>query len=625
MNARNAPAPTAWWVVWAAASVIVRLLSAGILEGGDGVQHYQIAHYAWRHPELFLHHWGKPLFTLCASPFAQLGHWGMTLFNALCFVVTCWAADGLLRRAGRMARWFFAPALLLVPVYGTMVLAGMTEVFFAMLVMLVVRALFEERYVLAMIIVSFMPFARPEYIAFAPFVIGWVVWKRQWRALPFAAVGHVVYGVIGAIALGDALWAFHNDPYSGAQDIYGHGPFLYFVDRLQNIYGAPLVWAFGIALVAAGVLWVKQRDVRSVLVRLLVVAVLPSLAVLLVHSILWWNGWKGSLGLARVMATTAPLVVLCTMWPLLRLAPVLLVTRVGRLLASVIGGGLYFHWAITSFMAQQPLPVVPNDYDHFVRSVGEYVGKVKDQYSRVTFYHPEIGYYAELDPYDTLKVRPAFGHETKYPGLGLGPSDLLVWDAHFGPNERGVPLDRVLTDPELELVKMMVPNEQLTVLGGHPFEVYLFARRNGQRKEERETLVSSETRLALGSPHRFDTIPCSGGSASECFEGGEFPIEITLPRFDDPDLLYVDLVVKGTLEWNGDVGNNAELVFTEENSAGRSIYWSRSVTNGGFSIHYRLPGRDIGMRSTLYMWNRSGLGFRLSDFRVETTRVLRVR
>ena len=35
---------------------------------------------------LYLDHWGKPLFTLLASPFAQLGFAGMKAFNALCML-----------------------------------------------------------------------------------------------------------------------------------------------------------------------------------------------------------------------------------------------------------------------------------------------------------------------------------------------------------------------------------------------------------------------------------------------------------------------------------------------------------------------------------------------------------
>ena len=107
-----------WNCLWAVSMVLVRCMSDGLLEGGDSIQHYQIARYSWSDPELLLHHWGKPLFTLFASPFAQLGHWGMSLFNACCVLATAWAADVFLRRIGGLARWMFVPSLMLVPVQG---------------------------------------------------------------------------------------------------------------------------------------------------------------------------------------------------------------------------------------------------------------------------------------------------------------------------------------------------------------------------------------------------------------------------------------------------------------------------------------------------------------------------
>ena len=88
MKLRPPPLPSLWWIALGVAAVWMRHRSTGILESGDGIQHYQIARYAWQHHELFLHSWGKPLFTLLSSPFAQLGIWGMTIFNALCFVAT---------------------------------------------------------------------------------------------------------------------------------------------------------------------------------------------------------------------------------------------------------------------------------------------------------------------------------------------------------------------------------------------------------------------------------------------------------------------------------------------------------------------------------------------------------
>lgn len=581
------------------------------------MQHYQIAHFAWKHPELFLHHWGKPLFTLFASPFAQLGHWGMCLFNALCFVATCWAADAILKRAGQAARWLFPVALMLVPVYGSMVLAGMTEVFFATLAMLVVRALFDERYVLAMIIVSFMPFARPEYIAFAPFAIAWVVGKRQWRALPFILIGHAIYAFIGGEVFGDLLWVFHQDPYTGAEGIYGKGPLLYFTDHIQNIFGWPLTWALGTALVAGVVLFIKRRDDRPILLLLIVLALLPAFAILATHSVLWWKGLKGSLGLFRVMATCAPLVVLCASWPLVRWGVILLPPRYLQVSVAVLLGSAYAVFTALAFLQERPLPVRTDGYERFVQDVGARVGSLKNDFERVVYLHPYIGYAAGIDPYD--QRHSLVGMDNRRADLGLRAKDLVVWDAHFGPNEGGIPIERLLNDPGLVLLEVRVPEERFTVLGGYPFEVYLFTPGHQRRDTVRAVMI--EPGMVTGDiAVRMDTLPCAVMDGARCFGAGEYPFEVTGLRFDQHDLIYAELTVVGELTEVATSGN-IDLVFTEESDRGKVSYWSQSLSAGPFRHTFRIPRRTPDHRSTLYIWNHSGADFRLKDLRIEAVHI----
>ena len=621
MNARDRVILILWSMIWAAAAVLVRYWSEALLEGGDSIQHYQIARHSWQHPDLFLHHWGKPLFTLFASPFAQLGHWGVSLFNAVCLLITAWAADGLLKRAGPAARWLYVPALLLVPVYGTLVFAGMTEVLFGLLTALVIRALHDERPVLAMIIVSFMPFSRPEYILFAPFAVGWVMMKGQWRSLPILLVGHVIYGVIGLFAFGDALWAFHNDPYTWSNPIYGSGPLLHFASQALEIYGVPLSFGLLLAPVAGGWLWKRKESDRPLLRLLFFVGVLPTVAIWSVHSILWWKGWKGSLGLVRVIATTAPLVVMCMLIPIVRASGLIIKEGMGRTILAVMAAAGYILLALWSFLSVQPLPVKPWPYDRFVRTVGDHVAAIKGDYGRVVYFHPTLGYYAGLDPYDSATARQCWGLDTTLTDLGLLPNDLVVWDAHFAPNEGHTPLSMLLDRTDLELVELLVPEERMEVLGGHLFEVYLFARREGKRTEERQVLFDPDKGFQVEVVHRSDEMPCPPGVGGRCFQGTEFPLDVSDIPIDAPGLLYAQMTVSGELFLDGE-DQQAELVFVEENASGKLSYWSEKLLNGKFSHHYRIPPRAPDVRNKLYIWNRSGKGLRVVDLRMELVRVM---
>ena len=611
-----------WWMALAMVAVIVRLLSTGLLEGGDGIQHYQIAHFSWQHPALFLDHWGKPLFTLLSSPFAQLGHWGMTLFNALCFVATCWAADGLLRRAGSLARWLFPPMLLLVPVYGSMVLAGMTEPLFALLTVLVLRALHEDRFVLAMVIVSFMPYARPEHIAFAPFVILYVGWCKQWKALPFALTGHVVYALAGLVAFGDPFWAINSDPYTGAQSIYGSGELSHFVDHLPESFGTPLLWSVGISTGIAVVWWFRRSEDRKMLRLIGVCALLPSLGILLVHSVLWWKGWKSSLGLVRIMATFAPLVVLCAVWPVVRAGATVLRSVFVQWALGLLVLGIYPACAVKSFLVEQPLPVVAGSYERFISDVGRRVGEIKDEYGRVLYFHPQVAYAADLDPYDPSETIQGIGAALDSTGLKEG--DLLVWDAHFGPNEGGVPLDRLMNDPGLQLLEVMVPEERMIVLGGQPFEAFLFTRGTELGLTRTRRTVFGPNILLPTVRLRADTVSCPQGAPGDrCFTATEFPLELADLPLDTVGSLFTEVIVTGDLVVEGGGNGEINLVLTQETDEGKIGYWSEKLRGGVFEMHSKVPPRAAGVRNKLYIWNLGGRAIRINGFRVELVRTFR--
>ncbi|MEZ4808012.1 MAG: hypothetical protein R2815_11170 [Flavobacteriales bacterium] len=608
-----------WWVAWAALAVVVRLLSEGILEGGDGIMHYQIARFSWVHPELFLDHWGKPLFTLFASPFAQLGHWGMVVFNALCMVATAWAADRILQHSGRFAQWAYAPALLMVPVYGTMVLAGMTEVFFGMLTMLVILALFTERYRTALIVASFMPFSRPEYIAFVPFVVLWVIYRRQWRSLPYVFVGHVLYAVIGGIVLQDPLWAIHNDPYTGASAIYGSGDPFHFTGHIQRIFGAPTVWLLAFALVAGSWSWWREARSRRTLELLVVVAFLPSLAILVLHSVLWWKGWKGSLGLHRVLATTAPMVVLCALWPVGWLVHNLLKDRNLRIAVEVLAlCGVVLLGAL-AFIAERPIPVEEDQYQRFLADVGARVKALRPRYDRVIYYHPQVGFHAEMDPFDTSTTALYWQPDRDRPSLGLRSSDLLVWDAHVGPNEGATPLELLTSRPDLELVELMVPNARMEVLGGHVFEVYMFRAGTNEGRFAERRVYGPQAGLAVPLEHRTD-VELKGGNV--CFPKDEFPFEIFGIPCDTIGLLFAEVIVSGDF-MTDEAGARVHCVMTEHDLTGQLDYWSHDLSPGPFEITYRIPPRSADVTNKLHFWNEGGAPFCIDSLMISVRKHLR--
>ncbi|MFZ1694787.1 MAG: hypothetical protein WAT74_16430 [Flavobacteriales bacterium] len=602
-----------WWLVGAALAVILRVNSQGIIEAGDAINHYWMARYAWGHPHMLLDIWGKPLFTLLASPFAQAGQWGMCLFNAGCFVATCWAADGVLRRAGALARWLFPALLLLAPAYGSMVLGGMTEVLFGLLAVLVIRALAEERYAWAAVVCSLMPFSRPEYMAFMPFVALWMAAHKKWSALPLLLLGHVVYAVLCAFAFGDPLWYFHGDPYRGAAHLYGHGEWDHFWIRRDHVLGMPLIWMVVLAVPAASLAWFKQRSLRPSLKLAVWVALIPALCILGLHSVLWWKGLKGSLGLERVLATAVPMLALFAAfglsgaWQLVRVPAWLNALVCAACTAAYAVAGAQAFWKV------RHVPVGTDAYHQHLDAVAEALAVMPEPAGRTIVYHPYILFRMDLDPYDGERIfRSWVGFEDFKPG------DRLVWDAHFGPAEAGIPIDRLLGDSTMRVVASYVPKEHLVMYHGATMEVLVFERGNGRREQQSESIVSGKLALGVGGS-RMDTVQCSDNKL--CFKEGEFPFELIDLAVGKEGACLTELVLSGELEWSDEPGE-IQMVFSEELGDGASTYRSFHLNEGMFNHRIRILSRSSDSKNKFYIWNNSQRPFTLHGLRVDAVFVL---
>ena len=134
----------------------------GTGDTGDSITHYLYARYAPLHHELFFHHWAKPLFVLLASPFAQFGFNGIKFFNLLNATLTLWLTYKLAKQLNLPNPIVAILILATCSGYFTLTFSGLTEHLFAMLLVLAVLQIVQERFILGSLIVSFLPFVRSE-------------------------------------------------------------------------------------------------------------------------------------------------------------------------------------------------------------------------------------------------------------------------------------------------------------------------------------------------------------------------------------------------------------------------------------------------------------------------------
>ena len=85
--------------------------------------------------------------------------------------------------------------------------------------------------------------------------------------------------------------------------------------------------------------------------------------------------------------------------------------------------------------------------------------------------NPYLPFVMGLDPQDRRVYGPLWKYREAKPG------NLVIWDAHFGPNENRVLLETLTSDQSLAALQHWVPARGFSTLNGYQYEVYAFQKR----------------------------------------------------------------------------------------------------------------------------------------------------
>jgi hypothetical protein len=224
--------------------IVVNYINQNTYDTGDSVMHFLYARHAMNHPMLYLEHWGKPLFTLLASPFAIFGWTGMKVFNLLVVIITaCLTAsvsEKLYKGSLGIAAIFFigAPNILLITS------SGLTEPLFGLLLIWALYAEVLRKYWLSAIIISFTLFSRSEGQIILIVWVCWSIYNLRWKQLPFFLTGFLIYALIGYLSeYHDFWWYFTKNPYDQPRFVYGSGDWDHFLRSFIYLTG-PFITLF---------------------------------------------------------------------------------------------------------------------------------------------------------------------------------------------------------------------------------------------------------------------------------------------------------------------------------------------------------------------------------------------
>jgi hypothetical protein len=437
--------------------------------GADNIAHYQIAKYAFRYPELFLDLWGKPVYTTLLAPFALISYKVAKAFNLIVAVITLMLSAKIAKKLFPGSSLITIVLIAFAPVYFLLAISCLTEVLFSLVLVAAVYLFIKNRFILSAVILSFIPFVRSEgFVLFPVFALAFFL-QRSYRSIPFLAVGAVFYSIIGYFVLGDILWIINKQPYSLGESIYGSGSLFHFVKNSNTIFGIPLLILIVAGLIYWGYDLIKNFSLRSQNTILFILIAGSWIIFFAAHSYVWWKGTGGSLGLLRVIGGVLPLAAITGMkifWVISE-----------RVKNRNITFGIFTVFALAQIVllfTQNNLLLKADPTEQLVKKSADFI-RVNEEGKKVFYFNPLLIHYLDINPYDITKCN-WWVADKQQPSNTLEWGDLLVWDAHFGPNEGGVKLENLENDPYLKKIKSFYPVEKIVVLGGYDYSIQVFEK-----------------------------------------------------------------------------------------------------------------------------------------------------
>ena len=580
-------------VVWAMLLVSVLLWLHGGVLPSNAIALHELVRHAGRYPVLFLDPWAGPLFVCAAYPWMAFDTWALPLFNAFCFVVTAFCAGLLFGRRALGASLLFPVLLLAAPVYRAALLAGTNEILFSMLMMIAMVMVHRCKYVLSVIVISLLPLVRPEWIVVVPCFVLWLAGMRAWRSLPWVMVGPLVVLFRG----GSLPWIAQLD------DADVPGPWV-----PREFFEPWMMAVIGLGAACWALLWWLRAGERGPLWRTVFLAMVPALLIVGMHPVLTWLG----LQLPSAGSRTGALV-----WPLASSFALVSIGRAVRWMMTVrLARGICGALALLGFLIYA-WPFAPEkDRNSGDERAGlrEWLDQRAEVDNPVAFNDPLWAHQMGLDPWMPWSLTTSQPDDRPAPG-----SRIWWWSDAHAPRHLRVPLEDLLRSKDMHVQGLthFAPAVYDTL---PPRTLWTFSV--GRFAQYRDTVVVFRHQGHDRIIHRLDRDTLARQyHGRPCLHGTEFPIEFADLPINAPEFVTTEVIVSGVMQ-AGD--RRMEWVLSEEGPEGKVGYWPHAVWSGPFEWRMALPARGPGVRTKLYIWDRTPEPFCIADLQVLLIRTYKV-
>ena len=573
--------------------------------GADMIGHYFISRYSFAHPFLFFDHWGKPFYTLLASPFAALGFPAARLFSVLCGLASVYFVFRILKAWNIRIHWSAYFIFAFAPMFFHLMQATLTEALMGLMLVASVYALQQHKHYIAALMMSFVPFVRTEGIILFPVVAVLLLYRRKYTSILFLSAGTLLYSFAGYFIHHDWLWVIHKMPYSVGSSMYGSGELIHFIKNHNIITG----WPLSLLLFSGTVLWIREWKMNKFRINeKIAVYILISafwMIYFVAHSLVWWLGMGGSLGLLRVMASIIPLMAIPSLWAIHYLFQNFLKKSLFQfsliLLFVFYQAGNYYHKLF------KELHYGPRE--KLIREVAAYIGTT--HFSRLIYFDPLLIYFLDLDPYQSDKVQQGVSDRIQ-PSNSLKEGDVVVWDSHLGLNEYQLPLSHLVSDSLLERVGAYCPSVPLKTFKGDPYEFHVFRMKANLMLRGSERVVTK--RYDFHAMKGLNLNDRNGRICLKISENDEYSPTLqfaagTLCRRDS-----VKIVFRTAILTEETVGPETFLMAASFEAEGRPVYYqSQSIIVGtGEMNQWHIPTFTFHINQMLppsttckfYIWNK---------------------
>jgi hypothetical protein len=447
------------------------------LEGGmDSWMHFLNSKYAFKHPELFLDQWNKPVFTVITAPICQLGIQALEIFNIVCVALAGLLLSLTLRHLNYRNSWAVIPFLVFTPISFLNTVSGLTEPLAILMVALFVYLWFISKRIAATILAGFLPFIRTEGFVIGGAVLFLILHSKDFKLILWLFVGSIMMNFLGFIITGHPFWIITDNPYinhevNGSFDP-GSGSLFHFFHHARTMFGLPLL----ILAILSTLLpfWLKYK--KHLIPSILSFALLGFWLYFWAHSLIYYFGILGSHGLTRPMALLAPFLALMAF-----VTFDYILSNAGHRIRIVSSALLVIWVTITAYFENNfPMPygirsvAIQQDrsQENFIKA-GIWLQKNNLISRRIVHQSPFFNVYINKDPYDLNDGYWIWSIDKNADWTKDGT--IIVWDGYSAKREGGMPLEWLQYNPAYKLLHV-IDGEKSVADDPDRFDIYIFEK-----------------------------------------------------------------------------------------------------------------------------------------------------